>query len=1292
MKKRLRLLAWLITLTMLCQLLPFSAFAQSDIAQTLVQRRVSASSLDEQNDLSSVTFEGGTGTSEDPYQIATAKQLDAIRNNLGASYVLVNDIDLSNYGNWVPIGWSFDPNPSPGSTFFYGTLDGQNHSISNLTINYDAFVADSSNPCLNRLGLFYEIHANLGNFGDGWVRIGGIVKNLNLDNINFSTTTEPLPRSGGIAGYTLGEVLISNCNVSGSISDSATTGNSSTLGGLCGYASSSSNDYFELSDCTSSVSITVSRTSPQAGEAGDVTCGGIVGSSSYFSNISNCINYGSITVSGLPFFRCVVGGIVGKFLEGSIDKCVNYGTLSVEDSVYYFHYYLTGGCYIGGICGYSDGQCYSNPPADYRFTITNCVNSGNINGSVTSSDSEATSGGVAGICAAPDNAWTGNSTQTYIDNCFNTASKVNFIFNRADVFSYPSYCISTNSEIVRSVYFLDTTRLNGRIPDKSDSLRNGESLSYYEILSRIKEIFPDFELEPAPDIPDLPEEEFSFHKDNLSFLNAPQYFFLGDELNYWKYAYNNPKQKRENYPKSLQTLPEDSGRLHLSDDKMEKVTRNLSESAHRWIANRIKYTWTGSCYGMVAISLIHYLEPDRLPYSRLSVSGVDDNSLTYQLPSPIESQEIEDFVNYYMMQQFLPTYYKTCSNYLYNCEHNFEGTLNEILNSLYKHHPVFVSMSNHQILFLEVLETYSDHYVIGIYDPNEAEEQRLTLYKDAYAVDDDPKIHISYGENNYIRNYILSDDLDLIDVRNYFDITPDYETQTDYTDGHIIIDADNDFGFIFGHQYYYRTENGKLCEKNSNVKILKSSNALNEDSSNNLIELVFPKPSSSEDAVLELTSSGVNDASMLLNDTMLSVSTDGPTRLTYNEQARTIDVTSSTPTGVSLLLTQNNPSEAWPWDTFAVDVPQSTTLHIELTGDSLKISGDYLSGATYATENMTDDVVSGGDIPDGMDNVTIVNKNGSNGNTTDIKTPDPVEPAELTVSVSGGTIIQINDDAFAESLTTHTAKQGDKITIMANTTDKFNGWTVNEGDVELDDATAPTTTFTMGEKSVEITAEYKDDSTEPVEPAELTVSVSGGTIIQINDDAFAESLTTHTAKQGDKITIMANTTDKFNGWIVNEGDVTLDDATAPTTTFTMNEKSVRITAEYQNSSTDPTPTPTPGGNSSSGSGGGGGGGAAVLIGVGAAAAITAGVFMMSPVEIKGRVVLADQAAVPGAKISLLREGKVVAQTTADENGNFSLKAKRGSYELTAAYTNADGQLIYKTINIKAPAKDLTVTF
>ena len=116
------------------------------------------------------------------------------------------------------------------------------------------------------------------------------------------------------------------------------------------------------------------------------------------------------------------------------------------------------------------------------------------------------------------------------------------------------------------------------------------------------------------------------------------------------------------------------------------------------------------------------------------------------------------------------------------------------------------------------------------------------------------------------------------------------------------------------------------------------------------------------------------------------------------------------------------------------------------------------------------------------------------------------------------------------------------------------------------------------------------------------------------------------------------------------------------------------------------------GGGHSGGGGGGGGGAAVLIGVGAAAAITAGVIMMSPVDVKGRVVLADQAAVPGAKVSLLQNGNVVTQTTADESGHFSLKAKRGDYELTVVYTDANGQFVQKTSRIKAPTKDFVVTF
>ena len=94
----------------------------------------------------------------------------------------------------------------------------------------------------------------------------------------------------------------------------------------------------------------------------------------------------------------------------------------------------------------------------------------------------------------------------------------------------------------------------------------------------------------------------------------------------------------------------------------------------------------------------------------------------------------------------------------------------------------------------------------------------------------------------------------------------------------------------------------------------------------------------------------------------------------------------------------------------------------------------------------------------------------------------------------------------------------------------------------------------------------------------------------------------------------------------------------------------------------------------------------------AAAAITAGVVLSMPVEVQGKAELADHTALPGAKISLLQDGKVVEQTTADDAGAFALKVKRGSYQLTAAYTDANGQIIHQTIDIKAPAKDLVVTF
>lgn len=698
------------------------------------------------------------------------------------------------------------------------------------------------------------------------------------------------------------------------------------------------------------------------------------------------------------------------------------------------------------------------------------------------------------------------------------------------------------------------------------------------------------------------EKEFTFGRDNLSFLNAADYYFQGDELEYWNRKYN----KNFNFVDYIISHPSQYASMHLSSEKFKQLTKNLSPSASDYFKSKV-YTggiWGGSCFGMVTVAAIRYMSPNRLPVSRISSTSLSNYSPNYDLPYPVDNSEIEDLINYYWASQFLPTEYKLWLTCAYNFAHDCDSVLDEIIASLSKKVPVVAALPDHSILLLDIKEVHSDYYVLGAYDPNDTTEQTLILYTEPDIDEDgDGQLKIKYhGKTSFIKYYILSSDLNFLDIRNYFRTNIDNETSTEYNDAHITLTADGKHNIARGNQYFYRDENGKLIEKDSSVRVLYPTGYLDDGSSPSTVELVFPKPSSSEDFRVELSSDEVNNASLLLNDTLLSISTSGPVELTYNEADRTVDVTAEAPTDVNLLMTKNDVNESWPWHSWALDTTGTTTLHADLDDDGLHLSGDGITNAKYATENADTKNIDSGTISvqpdaDGITTVTITNKKSSSGDSLEIVTPS----APTT---------------------------GNAITIT-------NGFA------------------------------YIDDPEQPVNSAAL----------------------------GDVVTIVANDRSSegktFTGWVVNSGDVTLNDSSASPTSFTMGDKAVSITAQY---STNSTPTPTPGGGSSSGGGGGGGGGAAVLIGVGAAAAITAGVIMMSPVEINGRVVLADQAAVPGAKISLLREGKVVAQTTADENGSFAFKAKRGSYELTAAYTNADEQLIYKTIDIKAPAKDLTVTF
>ena len=82
----------------------------------------------------------GSGTPEDPYQIYTLDDFEVMRYYSNDYYILKNDITLNS--NWTPIGTANKP--------FMGGLDGDNHTITGLSINSNS---DDS------VGLFGYVHA-----------------------------------------------------------------------------------------------------------------------------------------------------------------------------------------------------------------------------------------------------------------------------------------------------------------------------------------------------------------------------------------------------------------------------------------------------------------------------------------------------------------------------------------------------------------------------------------------------------------------------------------------------------------------------------------------------------------------------------------------------------------------------------------------------------------------------------------------------------------------------------------------------------------------------------------------------------------------------------------------------------------------------------------------------------------------------------------------------------------------------------------------------------------------------
>lgn len=678
--------------------------------------------------------------------------------------------------------------------------------------------------------------------------------------------------------------------------------------------------------------------------------------------------------------------------------------------------------------------------------------------------------------------------------------------------------------------------------------------------------------------------------DNYSFINTGKSFFTDGELppeNLYTATGIEAFWYESIYPEY---------RYQISSSKLDQLIYGLSPTDRTYVKQCANCWWTGSCQGMAVSAMLHYIAPERLPLSQIPLSQKDSTvSSIYNMKMPKESAEVENLINYYQLTQVMPSFNDFVGERrTYSKEHT-EEAVNDIISNLKDGKPVFAGLGTHAILLVGYQDEDDESYIVSVYDPNVSGESSLFIYKDSSSKQ---YIHIKYtngGNHDYdsIVYYITASEQDMkyLDLRNYFGID-DHETAAKKGWAMISYPVDAVIDLAYAN-------------KNTNIRgwhytsellqfFVRSADEALEETSKETVQATFPL---NEDNSFTLNFTPVESGQVTLNldGILLAISAEKPVTLQYNDTTKTIDVTANDKTDVALLVTEDEQSDSWPWNSWAVKTVGTTTLHAELDSEGLHLTGDGLTNAKYATENADTEQTSEGTInvqPDetGKTSVTIINKNDGDTDDTEVKGEDKAEETTYTVTVNGGTASPVK------------AKEGETVTITAEKTDTFQNWTVVAGGIMLENENLPTTTFTMGKENVVITANYSSGGNitppspgEPVEP-----------VIPPSDD----------------------------------------------------------------------------------------GGAGIVLAIGAAATVAAGIgaIALMPVKVEGKVELADHTALPGAKIALLQNGKVVAQTTTDANGKFALKVKRGSYELTAAYTDANGQLMHKTTSFKAPAKNLTVTF
>ena len=311
-------------------------------------------------------FAGGIGTANDPYLIATAAQLNNVRNHLSAYFKLTDSIDLQNDKNWEPIGTMSAP--------FTGGFDGNSKTISNITVNAQPVKVDTDNDGVSDSEMI--IAGGLFNYTYGQ---NCVVKDLTVKDVSVTVDPKLIDSdglndddhgsmsTGGVIGYAMGGGKVSGVIVTSDTKRNTISG-SNCVGGVIGggYNVATSGCKTEKTDIKllGDNHFTNARiVQYDMAECGGGLIGGGFGGSMTGNTVSD------VTITAMGNEPVGLGGLSGsaQCMTAITDNTVTGTTITTEK----------GGHAIGGLCAYTgtgtDGNGVRTAPAAPTSVTGNTV-------------------------------------------------------------------------------------------------------------------------------------------------------------------------------------------------------------------------------------------------------------------------------------------------------------------------------------------------------------------------------------------------------------------------------------------------------------------------------------------------------------------------------------------------------------------------------------------------------------------------------------------------------------------------------------------------------------------------------------------------------------------------------------------------------------------------------------------------------------------------------------------------------------------------------------------------------